>query len=151
MPVRRSSASRSTSPDPHIPCGATPPMVRQTTPPSPISTDSTAPSYPGMPYVISPPSNAGPAGHDAAIMPCRFPTTTSVFVPTSTSITTSSSSSMPMARRSAVTSAPTWQPTSGPPYTFAPGNTRNPSSRAVVFRDVPVRSPRSISSSISDL
>ena len=40
--------------------------------------------------MISPPSKAGPAGHDAAIMPWRSPTTTSVLVPTSTSMIVSS-------------------------------------------------------------
>ena len=71
------------------------------------TTASTAPSYPGMPYVMAPPSKAGPAGHDAAIMRSRLPTTTSVLVPTSTSIASSSCSSMPIAMRSAVTSEPT--------------------------------------------
>ena len=43
-------------------------------PSSSSATSSIAPSSPGMPHAIAPPSNAGPAGHDAARMRCRLPT-----------------------------------------------------------------------------
>ena len=48
-PVRRSSARRSTSPEPQIPSGSTSPMVRTTNAPSTLRTDSIAPSEPGIP------------------------------------------------------------------------------------------------------
>ena len=50
-----------------------------------MRTDSIAPSAPGIPWRSSPPSNAGPAGHDAASTRVPSVTTTSVFVPMSTS------------------------------------------------------------------
>ena len=64
--------------------GLAPPMTRVSTAPSSrIRTRSTAPSSAGMPQVTPPPSNAGPAGHDAARMRWRLPTITSVLVPMS--------------------------------------------------------------------
>ena len=72
-----------------------------------------APSEPGIPKRIRPPSNAGPAGHDAARTRVPFVITTSVFVPTSTSIAGpldvagSAASSIPAGSRSAAASAPT--------------------------------------------
>ena len=52
---------------------------------------SIAPSSPGMPQAIAPPSNAGPAGQDAARMRSRLPTISSVFVPMSMIATSRSS------------------------------------------------------------
>ena len=85
---RRSSARMSTRPEPQIPVGVAAPMVRNVNPSPSRRTDSIAPSAPGMPNRSSPPSNAGPAGHDAARTRVPSVTTTSVFVPMSTSIRT---------------------------------------------------------------
>ena len=94
-----------------------------------------------MPWVISPPSNAGPAGQDAAISRSRWPTTTSVLVPTSTSITGRSASAMPIASRQATVSAPTWLPMMGRPTTRARGFRCRPSCRAGACSVVVARRP----------
>ena len=66
-----------------------------------------APGNPGMPKVICPPSNAGPAGHDAARTLCLLPTINSVLVPMSMTATSRSSLARSTASMQAAASAPT--------------------------------------------
>jgi hypothetical protein len=140
-PVRRSSASRSTRPEPQIPCGSTSPIVRTVNAPFTRRTDSMAPSAPGIPYRTRPPSKAGPAGQEQARVRIPSDRITSVFVPTSTSIRGNGASSPSMATRSAAASAPTWQAMSGAPQTRACGWTRMPSSWARRSSAVDATSP----------
>ncbi len=148
-PVRRSSASRSTRPEPQRPSGSPPPMTRWVTRPSSmICTRSIAPSSPGMPHRTPPPSNAGPAGHEATRSRFRFPSKTSVFVPMSTHIEISSRSARWVASRQAAASAPTWQPRSGRPYSRAAGCAGNRRRLASISRLVVSRSPASSSCSV---
>ncbi len=69
----------------------------ETLPSSAIAMRSMAPSRPGIPQSTPPPSNAGPAGHEAATMRSRFPTRSSVLVPMS--ITTETPGRVGEARR----------------------------------------------------
>ncbi len=102
--------SRSTRPEPQRPHGRAAADHRGalTCPSSSRRTRSIAPSSAGMPQVTPPPSNAGPAGHDAASSRWRLPTKASVLVPMSRSAPTSSPSARPVASRQAAASAPTW-------------------------------------------
>ncbi len=81
-----------------------------------------------MPNRSSPPSNAGPAGHDAARYRLPSVTTTSVFVPMSTSIRTPLPPPKSTAVRSAAVSAPTWLAMSGAPTTRPWGFIISPTS-----------------------
>ena len=99
-----------------MPAGAAPPITRVSTRPSSLmDTRSIAPSSAGMPQATPPPSNAGPAGQEAASSRSRLPTITSVLVPMSSSAVTSSESSSPVASAQAAASAPTCEPISGRP------------------------------------
>src|ERR1017187_4496905 len=83
-PVRSSSLSVSTSPEPQIPSGGTSPITRRLMELSAaIATSSMAPSSAGMPQAMAPPSKAGPAGQDAERMRCLLLRRSSAFVPIS--------------------------------------------------------------------
>lgn len=79
-----------------------------TVPSSRIFTFSIAPGRPGIPNRIFPPSNAGPAGQDAARILCRLPRISSVLVPMSITATSRSSRARSTASMHAAASAPTW-------------------------------------------
>ena len=95
-PVRSSSLIRSTRPEPQMPCGATSPMTPSLNCAVVVdaTTSSIAPSSAGMPQAIAPPSNAGPAGQEAARMRSLLPRISSVFVPMSITATRRSSLAM---------------------------------------------------------
>ena len=100
---------------------------------------------------MPPPSNAGPAGHDAATIRFMFPTITSVFVPTSTNMMTSSVGGISIEIKSAATSAPTWLAIKGRLTTIAFGFARIPNRRVFSTRAVVERIPSRYSCSIVDL
>jgi hypothetical protein len=107
-PVRSSSLSASTSPDPHSPSARPSPMTPSANEPSSrASTVATAPSSAGMPHEIAPPSKAGPAGHEAARMRPRWPSSSSVLVPMSITTVSRSVCARSTASRQAAASAPT--------------------------------------------
>ena len=107
-PVLSSSLKTSISPDPQIPSAAPPPMTFARKEPSgSIATFSMAPGKAGMPQEILPPSNAGPAGQEAARILCLLPRISSVLVPMSMSATRRSSFAKSTASRQAAASAPT--------------------------------------------
>ena len=57
-------------PDPQMPSGLCPPMVVRTSSFSAITTESTAPAVAFMPFLLMPPSNAGPAAPAPATRKC---------------------------------------------------------------------------------
>lgn len=127
-PASRAAPSRSMRPEPQIPSGSVAPIVRHANR-SPIQrTVSIAPSTATIPRLMPPPSNAGPAGLDAATIRRPSLATISVFVPMSSRSEPPVSPSNPVATRSAARSAPTWLPTSGAPMTRPRGWMSSPSS-----------------------
>ena len=106
MPAPTSSATASTSPDPHSPAGSTSPITVSSTSPSRIFTPSIAPSAARMPQRICAASNAGPAGAAVASAPAEEPRTISQFVPTSMKSRTRLSSVSPVASIPATMSGP---------------------------------------------
>jgi hypothetical protein len=77
-------------------------------PSSLMTTSSIAPSSAGIPQEIAPPSNAGPAGQDAARMRSLLPMISSVLVPMSMIATRRFSFAISIASMHAAASAPTW-------------------------------------------
>ena len=91
-----------------MPVGSTsPPITWSSISPFVSTTPSIAPSVARIPYRISPPSNAGPAGAAVATERSALPHAISPFVPTSTSSRVSGSRTSPVATMSATMSAPT--------------------------------------------
>src|SRR3954469_6137857 len=107
-PASLSCATMSISPEPQMPLGSTsPPITCSSTPPLVRTTPSIAPSVARIPYKISPPSKAGPAGAAVATERSALPHAISPLVPTSTSSRVCGPRTKPVATMSATMSAPT--------------------------------------------
>ena len=104
--MRTSSATASTSPDPHMPTGSTSPITSSEMS-SASATPSIAPSAARMPQRIWAASNAGPAGAAVATTPSWFPSAISEFVPTSMNRRIRLSRVRPVASMPATMSPPT--------------------------------------------
>ena len=105
-PSRRSTATRSISPEPHRPVAAPPPMTFISNLPL-YRTRLTAPSLPGMPQAMPAPSKAGPAATAQQTKPSRPPRAISPLVPMSRNRNCPALSASPEASSPAVMSPPT--------------------------------------------
>ena len=106
-PACTSSATQSTSPEPHRPTGSTSPITSSSSSPSRILTPSIAPSAARIPQRIWAASKAGPAGAAVASTRSLEPSAISLFVPTSMNRRSRRSRVRPEASMPATMSPPT--------------------------------------------
>ena len=106
-PLRTSSATASTRPEPHIPTASVSPITCSVSASPSILTPSIAPSAARMPHLIWAASKAGPAGAAVASTRSFDPSAISLLVPTSMNSRSRLSRVSPVASIPATMSPPT--------------------------------------------
>ena len=132
MPARSSTATASSTPEPHSPTAGLWPIVCTASRPPCRLTRSIAPSAARMPQPMWPPSSAGPEGQEADRMRPSWISEISVLVPMSiTSAVRTACHCGAVASSAATWSPPTKPPTLPARCTTAPPARCRPSSRAL--------------------